>query len=336
VSSSSTRSVWRRRLLASVIAGVGAALLLEIALRIVGYPLPQPRTYAGEHEARPSKHFVADPELGWRMKPFTRFTFRTEGRKCAYVADARGFRCSKTETPNGAKRLAVLGDSFVWGAGVAFEETFAAQTARELGDWRVSNWGMPGYGIDQIAMTLRERALVEKPDLVLVAIYAWDFQRSLSAYRDIEGMTKPVFRIDDGELVPRSDDDTPFGALRWIDEHSYAFTAAKLASWRVAMRLPHGEWWTLNRAFVERMIDDCVAAGVRVAFVHVPTTSWNPFPALGKVCAERDVPWFDPAAEFPERPDGIYYPIDKHLNTAGHAWFAERIVVWLRATGLDD
>ncbi|MCE9594276.1 MAG: SGNH/GDSL hydrolase family protein [Planctomycetes bacterium] len=321
---------------ASVGAGVGAALLLELALRLVGYPSPQPRTYAGEHESRPSENFIADPELGWRMKPLTRFSYPTEGREHEYVADARGFRRAEQETATSSKRLAVLGDSFAWGAGVDFDETFAARTARELGTWRLSNWGMPGYGVDQIATTLRTRALAEKPDLVLVAIYAWDFQRSLSAYRDVEGMTKPVFEVADGELVPRTSDDTPSNALRWLDEHSYAFTAAKLASWRVAMQLPHGEWWSLNRAFVERMIDDCAAAGVKVAFVHVPTISWNAFPALGELCAARGVPWFDPAAEFPARPDGIYYASDKHLNAAGHAWLAERIVAWLSATKLGD
>lgn len=320
---------------ASVGAGVGAALLLELTLRLVGYPIPQPRTYAGEHESRPSEHFVADPDLGWRMRPLTRFTFATDGLVHAYTADERGFRCGTTKATTGAKRLAVLGDSFAWGAGVEFDATFAARTARELGDWNVSNWGMPGYGVDQVAATLRTRALDEKPDLVLVAIYAWDFQRSLSAYRDVEGMTKPVFRVEDDELVPTTSDDTPSSVLRWLDEHSFAFTAAKLASWRVAMKLPHGEWWTLNRAFIERMIDDCAAAGVKIAFVHVPTISWNAFPALGEACTARGVPWLDPATDVPKRPDGIYYPLDKHLNAAGHAWFAERIVAWLRAEKLD-
>lgn len=318
-------------MLAGISAGVGAALLLELGLRLVGYPSPQPRTYVGEHEPRPSVHFVPDTELGWRMRPGTRLRFATEGRECEYVADDRGFRCDPKAGADGAKRLAVLGDSFAWGAGVEFDETFAACTARELGNWSVSNWGMPGYGIDQIAETLRRCALAETPDLVLVAIYSWDFQRSLSAFREVEGMTKPVFRLADGELLPRTSDDKPSALLRWFDEHSFAFTAAKLASWRIALSLPHGEWWYLNRALIERMIDDCNAANVPITLVHVPTLSWHGFPALGELCEARGVPWLDLAAEIETRPDGIYFPTDNHLNAAGHAWFAERIVAWLRA-----
>lgn len=164
---------------------------------------------------------------------------------------------------------------------------------------RIANFGMPGYGIDQIAATLRERVLPAKPTLVLVAIFASDFQRSLDGYREIEGMTKPVFRLADGNLVPFTEADVPWAPWRWLDAHSFVFTAAKLASWKLAMRWPHGEWWHLNRALLERMISDCRTAGVKIAFVHVPTISWRGFPALGEFCAEQRVPWIDPAALSP-------------------------------------
>ncbi len=326
-----TRSRLRRILFAMLLGVVSAPLLLEFSLRIVGGAAPQPRTYAGEHEARPGAHFVADPELGWHMLPGTQLQYPTEGRQCTYLADARGFRCDPNAREKGARRLALLGDSFAWGAGVEYSETFGALTARELGDWSVSNWGMPGFGVDQIAQTLRLRALPEQPDLVLVAMYAWDFQRSLCAFREPEGMNKPVYRLEDGALMPRPIDDKPWALWRLLDEHSHAFTAAKLLSWRLARRFPHGEWWHLNRALIERMIDDCQAAGVPIAFVHIPTTSWRSFPALKELCLRREVPWLDLAANVSEPPAGIYYPVDKHLNAAGHQHFATQIASWLRA-----
>ncbi|MCC6406274.1 MAG: SGNH/GDSL hydrolase family protein [Planctomycetes bacterium] len=325
---------WLRRALVALGACVVALLLLELGLRTVGYPFPQPRTYPGEHESRPSGHFGADPALGWRMLRGARLMYETEGREHVYLSNERGFRIGETPS-TGTRTLAVLGDSFAWGAGVSFDETFAARTAAALG-WRVENFGMPGYGIDQIAETLRRCVLKDEPELVLVAIYAWDFQRSLDAYREIEGWSKPAYRLVDGELVERTLADTPTGPLRWLDRHSYAFTASKLASWKLAMRWPHGEWWTLNRAFVERMIDDCKAANVELAFVHVPTMSWNAFPAFGELCAERGVPWLDVAAEVDEPPAGLYYASDKHLNAVGHAWLAEKIVAWLRERPLGD
>ncbi|MCK6446149.1 MAG: SGNH/GDSL hydrolase family protein [Planctomycetes bacterium] len=313
----------RKRLRRAAVALAVLAVVvfgLELGLRSVGAPAPQPRTYTHDHESRPSEHFVADPVLGWRMRPGTELVYGTEGRISTYRANADGFRRGEVE-PSDGQVLAVLGDSFAWGAGVQFEETFGALLASTLG-MRIANFGMPGYGIDQVAATLRERALPAKPTLVLVAIFASDFQRSLDGYREIEGMTKPVFRLADGELVPFTEADVPWAPWRWLDEHSFAFTAAKLASWKLAMRWPHGEWWHLNRAFLARMISDCRAAGVKLAFVHVPTISWRGFPALGEFCAEERVPWIDPVELSPTQPKGLYYVEDKHLNAAGHAWLA--------------
>jgi hypothetical protein len=332
VSTRLIRSRWLRRALAVLVTTVAVILALEIGLRVVGYPAPQPRTFADEHDWRPSKEFVPDPTLGWRMRPGLEWTVETEGLSHRYLADTNGFRHGERE-PQGTRTLAVLGDSFAWGAGVSFEETFAARTATSLG-WRVANRGLPAFGVDQIAETLRHVVLPERPDFVLIAIYSKDFERSLNAYRESEGWAKPAFRLEAGELVPRNASDVPPAWWRWLDEHSWAFTAAKLASWKLAMRWPHGEWWELNRAFLQRMIDDCRAAGVGLAFVHVPTNSWRAFPAVGELCNTRGVPWLDPAADTPACPDGLYYSKDKHLTDAGHAWFAGRIVEWLKANGL--
>ncbi len=322
-----------RRLARCVLLALAFAVMLaavEVGLRLNGYPAPQPRTYPGEHAPRPSAHFVTDPHLGWRMRPGARLEWVVEGRAHELLSDDKGFRIGARER-SGTRTLAVLGDSFAWGAGVAFDETFAAQTADRI-EWRVRNFGLPGFGVDQIAETLRRAALPERPDLVLVAIYAPDFERSLNAFRVTEGMSKPVYRLHAGELVLRTADDTPRGVGRWLDEHSWAFSAAKLASWQLARRWPHGEWWELNRAFVERMIADCRAANTPLAFVHIPTTSWRTFPAFGELCASHGVPWLDPAKEGGERPAGSYYPVDKHLTAAGHAWLAERLAPWLRSS----
>jgi hypothetical protein len=191
------------------------------------------------------------------------------------------------------------------------------------------NWGVAGFGIDQIATTLHTRALAQRPRLVLIAIYADDFPRSLNAH--LYGTNKPAFKLQGGHLVPRTAADAPPIWLRWFDRHSFAWTAIKLASWRVAMTLPHGEWWELNRFFIQRMIDDCRAAGVEIVFVHVPSNRGHSFDSLGDYLADRHLTWIDPVVAHPRRPDGIYYPDDRHLNAAGHAWLATHIVERLRA-----
>jgi hypothetical protein len=219
----------------------------------------------------------------------------------------------------------------VWGFGVDFADTFGARTAEALGGWHLSNWGMPGYGIDQVGLALRSRALPEKPDLVIVGIFPHDFERSLESFRSVEGMCKPSFALADGELVERTTRDRPNSAMRWLERNSYLWNALQLDTWTFARYVPVTEWWSLNAALIERMHDDCKRAGVEVLFVYIPTSTWRGFPALARWMRRLDAHYLDPVELHPERPADLYFAVDKHLNAAGHAWLADRIVEWLRA-----
>ena len=73
-------------------------------------------------------------------------------------------------------RVAVVGDSFAFGFGVAAEQTFAAVLTRELRrsglpGWRyeVLNFGVGGYSSRDEALVLQHRVLPLHPDVVIVA-----------------------------------------------------------------------------------------------------------------------------------------------------------------------
>jgi hypothetical protein len=55
----------------------------------------------------------------------------------------------------------------------------------------VDNMGIPGFGLDQIWLTVRTQALPLHPRLVAVAFISADLTRSQEAYRPIEGSNKP-------------------------------------------------------------------------------------------------------------------------------------------------
>lgn len=318
------------------VAAAGAALVLalvaaEVGLRLAGVAEPRPRTWPGERTARAMEQFQLDPVIGWRMRADFVIAFATEGVVHDYVSDAQGRRFDPAAPPAAsAKLLAVVGDSFAWGAGVDANETFGALLARGLGGWRLANWAMPGFGLDQIALAFETYALPERPALAIVAIFPADFERSLQAFREVEGLAKPSFRLEDGALVPRTEADRPGALAGWIDTHSRLWTVAKLASWRLAYRWPHGEWWELNRAFLERMIASARSAGVDVLFVHVPHRDWRSFPALGEFLRGVGADYLDPVALAPQAPEGLYFATDNHWNAAGQRWIAERILAWLR------
>jgi len=76
--------------------------------------------------------------------------------------------------PQGAFRVAVIGDSYTMASGVEPEENYASRLEQELNrdlpGRRVEflNFGVAGYNVRNYASVIRERALRFKPDLILI------------------------------------------------------------------------------------------------------------------------------------------------------------------------
>ena len=73
----------------------------------------------------------------------------------------------------------------------------------------VYNLAMPGFGVDQMWLSVRHQGLPLEPDLVVVCLCDADFKRSLSAFRPEERMNKPLHKLVDGRLVPQTPADGP-------------------------------------------------------------------------------------------------------------------------------
>jgi len=76
------------------------------------------------------------------------------------------------EKPDGEIRIACIGDSICYGTNVKQFETFPRQLEEILntnskGSYRVLNFGVPGYNIEQIAEILKTRVAPFDPDLVV-------------------------------------------------------------------------------------------------------------------------------------------------------------------------
>lgn len=104
------------------------------------------------------------------------------------------------------------GDSFVWGYGVPAEKGWVEEVSRQLG-CRISNYAVPGYGIDQAFIRFRRNANDTAP-VVLLGIYPQDVMRDVNQYRAFIG-----FPIDPG-LVKGRFVLTEAGALEWIPRPS--------------------------------------------------------------------------------------------------------------------
>jgi hypothetical protein len=90
--------------------------------------------------------------------------------------DARGFRITQgTANPSRAcTTLVGIGDSVMFGWGVADEETYLAKLAEKISNahpgqpWEVFNTAVPGYNTVMEVETLKDKGLALSPDIVLL------------------------------------------------------------------------------------------------------------------------------------------------------------------------
>lgn len=323
---------WLGRLLLSLLAMCVAVLVCEGALRLLDRARPVPRYYPGEQTPRESQNFVAAPDTGWKMRPDHRFRWDTDGRSVEYRSDLDGFRIEADggDDPSGlgADPLVVCGDSFAFGTGVSLRESFGAILADGLG-LPQRNLAMPGFGVDQVACSVREQAFDRPASLLLVALYPEDFERSFTAFREKEGFAKPRFELATEGLRPQTSADRPWLPWRWCVDRSRVVAALRIAERRIGRAHGRLGWWRLNEALLDQVVSDSRTADVPVVLAFIPSRLWRPFPALRAWAAQNDVMILDPVGDSDLDPSGLYYERDLHLNAEGHRqlgeWFLGRV-----------
>ena len=153
-------------------------------------------------ESERGKFCRYDPVLGWEGRPDVQDEFQWADCRHRVVQNGQGFRGPAYGPARGAaRRLVVLGDSFVWGFGVEEDEIFSAVLARATGA-EVVNAGVSGYGPDQAFLSWKQHAATWAPDeVVLFVTLANDLDDIASTER--YGYAKPAFRLGaEGALQP--------------------------------------------------------------------------------------------------------------------------------------
>jgi lysophospholipase L1-like esterase/tetratricopeptide (TPR) repeat protein len=148
-----------------------ALLLAELMLRAAGVgtaPAISPFGPGVEGEAA----VVADPELGYRLKPGISLLD-------TYRIDARGHRGPEVQAARrpGTLRLLALGDSTTFGLGVAESQRWSDVLQRLLGallagrlEVQVCNAGVPSYSSRQNLVQLERELPALRPDVVLLHV----------------------------------------------------------------------------------------------------------------------------------------------------------------------
>jgi hypothetical protein len=311
---------------------VSASLLVSLAvaegvLRFFPSFQPQPEVHAGGAESKPHEYLVPDADLGWTLIPNHEFIHETDEFKVVYRSNALGFRDERAAAPApGERRVAIIGDSFSFGYGVAFEETFGARIDASLAGAAVQNFALPGYGIDQMWLTERKHVLALRPALLIVAFISDDFSRSLTSHRYLMHLNKPAFELDGGALRMQSPERRPPAWRAYLANHSYLWAGVRHLVRLAGHHYPVGRWWDLNRALLDRIRADAEAAEARVLFVYLFTRKPRPFPGLARYMRATSADFVDLGSP----PRMLTFPGDGHPNAEGHRYIADGILEWIR------
>jgi lysophospholipase L1-like esterase len=292
---------WRRRILVLGALLVASLLLLELLLWATGL-VPD----ASEFQFRRVASDVSDDVSGRYLMHSRRFYTTAPGFRHGPThlgRDATGawpFRGRSADpAPPDQLRVAVLGDSCVYGAKLNTAHMLGSRIADELGarglapdQVAVLSLGVPGYSTVQIDLLLEEALEDLSLDAVVLYPAAWNDQA-------------PALRKPDRELLAELTDPT---LMDWLRHHSRAVAAVAhvlqrrpvkeiIAAWEageppLGYRVPADEVGENVRGMIAR----CREAGVAILVVapaHPPETRINhprtEQDALSVLAAAREV-----------------------------------------------
>jgi hypothetical protein len=155
------------------------------------------------HGSGPLSYMVNDDLLGWTVAP--------NNGGGLYWSSSEGIRAplndGKPVNLTGSTPIALLGDSVTFGQEVAYEDTWGYFLEKALGSqFRVLNFGVGGYAVDQAYLRYEKDARKWNPKVVIYGFMAHAVVRTMMVYPFISlpnldfPFSKPRFTLRDGDL----------------------------------------------------------------------------------------------------------------------------------------
>jgi len=160
---------WPFAVSAIVLGVAAAALIAEVTARVAGAaPLRTDDDWQAEH--RRLYQTSQTGALPYDLRPSSRAVFAYRGQPVEYRINEDGIRADRRYAipkPAGVRRIVMLGDSVLFGLGVAREATFAARVEAALGV-EVVNGGIGGYNTAAERLWFDGRGRRYEPDAVVL------------------------------------------------------------------------------------------------------------------------------------------------------------------------
>ena len=256
----------KRNLKTVVVSVVAAVIAIEIALRALGL-------------AYPEIHRL-DPELGWSPRPLLKSSagFATHA---PIEINSAGFRDHEHPLQKSADvfRIAVLGDSFVEGREVEFDDLFWRVANREMNCKpsgkrpEILGFGVNGYSTAQELLAFRLHVSKYQPDLVLLAFFTGNDIVNNSAALD-RHPERPYFEFRGDELVLNRQnlDSTAFRReRRWAEIGQAVYNRIRIVQVLRQLYLSN----KARRKYLDLDVPDQLTAGLGSEIYGAPETeSW--------------------------------------------------------------
>ena len=202
----------------------------EIAMRIVTRSSPEDETLGsivlkprnwekvalhGRHVLDQATGFLSyleyDDLMGWTVGPHKR---SPTGRywPAPYWSSSEGIRAPHEGVTfaqlGGKTRIAMVGDSFVFGEEVTYEDTWGDRLEKALGsEFQVLNFGVNAHGVDQAYLRYEKDARQWHPKIVIIGFIHRALENTMSVYSFLNfpgwdmPFSKPRFILRDGALT---------------------------------------------------------------------------------------------------------------------------------------
>ena len=163
-----------------------------------------------------------DPTRGWRLRenlngapPFpSDVTSTPDGRRT--VPGARATPGASTHD------IMMFGDSFTFGEEVSDDEAYPSILSTKGPELRVMNFGVHGYGHDQMLLYLKEVIRAHSPRIVTLGFFRGDIERNTRTFRDY---AKPRFILTTSSPPALRLTNVPVPSPEELSRHS--FTASR-------------------------------------------------------------------------------------------------------------
>jgi hypothetical protein len=328
-----------------LLIGVGSALGLVLAELLARAVLPAPLP-----QKLPLIRLEADAHCGYKHRP-SQSGYSLSGRVTINRWGFRGPDWPVAKAP-GVIRIALLGDSYVYGPGVSDEETFAVRLEDTLNAdappgrrYEVLNFGVSGYDTGHELKLLEHHALRFQPDLVLLHFFLNDlvYVKDYSFYPELFAAVQRDFSLRafwTRELARRS-----YLAMHLWDELRIAegsdnpmrrIERAYTSEQVLPPSGPGAEGWQFVERGLERFAELAATARFKPYLVIVPLAQEIVEPdcraTYGPYLAERahavGVETVDLVADLQQReaqPAKLFLPYDWHFSPEGHQCVADTL-----------